>query len=77
MVYYYGETKGMSDTKTTKPARKRTRPKQTYRHHTNAVCVTVYHPMGETIPAAVRKEIEESVMNVALANKLLINIALT
>ena len=33
--------------------------------------------MGETIPAEVRKEIEESVMNVALKNQLLINIALT
>lgn len=78
MVSYYGEILDMNEkTATKKPARKRNRPKQTYKHHTNAVCVTVYHPMGETIPAAVRKEIEESVMNVALSNQLLINIALT
>lgn len=69
----------MSESKATskKPARKRTRPKQTYKHHTNAVCVTVYHPMGETIPAAVRRQIEESVLDVALSNQLLISIALT
>lgn len=59
-----------------KPKR-RTRTKPTYQHRTNAVCVSVYHPMGETIPANVRKEIEDSVWKVAQENKLLINIALT
>lgn len=51
--------------------------KPTYKHRVNAVSVTVYHPTGETIPASVRKEIEESVWKVAQENKLLINIALT
>ena len=57
--------------------RKRNRTKPSYIHRTNAVCVTVFNPLGETIPAAVRKEIEESVWKVAQENKLLINIALT
>ena len=55
--------------------RRRTTP--TYQHKKNAVCVTVFNPTGETIPAEVRKEIEESVWKVAASNKLLINIALT
>lgn len=60
------------------PAKKRRRRNQpTYKHRTNAVCITVYSPTGETIPAAVRKEIEDSVWAVAQAEKLLINIALT
>jgi hypothetical protein len=57
--------------------RKRRRNQPTYKHRTNAVHVTVYSPTGETIPAAVRREIEESVMKVALENKLLIGVALT
>lgn len=57
--------------------RRRARVKPTYQHRTNAVCVSVYHPQGETIPAAVRKEIEDSVWKVAAEHKLLINIALT
>lgn len=55
--------------------RKRTTP--TYQHKKNAVCVTVYHPHGDTIPAEVRKEIEDSVCTVAKHHKLLINTALT
>ena len=66
----------MSSVPDTKPKRRR-RNQPTYKHRTNAVCVTVHSPTGETIPANVRKEIEESVFNVAIANKLLINIALT
>lgn len=53
------------------------RRKPTYQHRTNAVCVSVYHPRGETIPAEVRKAIEDSVWKIAQENKLLINIALT
>lgn len=67
----------MSEATAKKPARKRNRTKQTYKHHSNAVCVTVYHPMGDTIPAPVRRAIEESVWAVANEHKLLINIALT
>ena len=57
--------------------KKRRRKQPIYKHRTNAVHVTVYHPNGETIPAAVRKQIEDSVWQVALENKLLIGIALT
>jgi len=56
---------------------KKKKSKPTYRHRTNAVHVTVYHPAGETIPVEVRKAIEDSVWKVAQENKLLINIALT
>lgn len=58
-----------------KQGRRRPRTKQTYQHHKNAVCVTVYDPNGETIPAEVRDLIERSVFDVALANKLFISIA--
>ena len=57
--------------------RRRPRSRQTYQYHKNAVSVTVFHPMGETIPASVRKEIDESVWEVANKHRLLINIALT
>ena len=68
----------MSEVTDAKPrSSKRNRTKQTYKHHTNAVSVTVYHPMGETIPAEVRRAIENSVWAVANEHKLLINIALT
>jgi hypothetical protein len=60
------------------PKKKRRKPQQTtYRWHKNAISVTVYDPQGQNIPSAVRKEIEDSVFNVALANKLLISIAIT
>lgn len=55
--------------------RRRPRAKQTYQHHKNAVSVTVYDPTGDTIPAPIRAELEQAVFDVALANKLLINIA--
>lgn len=61
----------------TTPKRKRNRKQLTYKHRINAVSVTVYDPAGSTIPAAVRKQIEESVWQVALENHLIINIALT
>lgn len=55
--------------------RKRPRARQVYQHHKNAVSISVYDPMGETIPADVRKELEDSVWAVAQTNKLLISIA--
>jgi hypothetical protein len=54
---------------------KRQRRRQTYQYHKSAVSISVYDPMGATIPVEVRKELEESVLAAALANKLLINIA--
>lgn len=56
-----------------KPKRKQL----TYQHKKNAVHVTVYSLTGDTIPAEVRKEIEESVWKVASTHQLVINIALT
>lgn len=70
-VCYYGVISVMSEKKPVK------RKQPVYKYRTNAVHVTVHSPTGETIPAAVRKEIEDSVFNVAFKNKLLINIALT
>lgn len=55
----------------------RRRNQQTYRHKTNAVSVTLYDPQGQTIPAEVRHQAEQAVLDVALANNLLINIATT
>lgn len=60
-----------------KSKKKRRRNQQTYRHKTNAVHVTVYDPHGETIPASIRHEAEQAVLDIALAHKLLINIATT
>jgi hypothetical protein len=56
---------------------KRKRTKPTYSYKQNAVNVTIYSLQGETIPASVRKEFEEAVTQIALANNLVINIALT
>lgn len=62
----------MSDTP---KRRKRTTP--TYQHKKNAVHVTVHDPHGDTIPAEIRKEIEDSVCKIAKDHSLIINIALT
>jgi hypothetical protein len=59
-----------------KPKRRR-RSQQTYRHKTNAVHVTIYDPHGETVPASVRHQAEQAVLDIALAHNLLINIATT
>lgn len=55
--------------------RKRTTP--TYQHKKNAVCISVFDPRGETIPAEVRKTLEDSVCQVAKEHQLVINVALT
>lgn len=59
-----------------KPKRRR-RNTQTYRHKTNALHVTLYDPHGETIPAEVRHKAEQAILDIALPNNLLINIATT
>lgn len=51
------------------------RHQQVYKRHKNAVNITVYSPTGETIPPEIRKELEDSVLESALANKLLISVA--
>lgn len=55
--------------------KRRPRKKMTYQHHKSAVSISVYDPTGETIPPDVRALLEQSVLDVALANKLLISIA--
>jgi hypothetical protein len=59
------------------PAIKRKRTKPTYSYKQNAVSITLYSLQGETIPADVRKQYEEAASQIALANNLVINIALT
>lgn len=62
----------------TKRKPRQNRKQFTYgKHRINAVHVTVYDPAGSTIPAEVRKQIEDSVWAIACANHLIINIALT
>jgi hypothetical protein len=65
----------MVDKKVILPRGKRSRPKQTYQHHKNAVSISVYDPTGTTIPIEVRQALENSVWELAQVNKLLINIA--
>lgn len=55
--------------------KKRVRQKQTYQYHKNAVSISVYDPMAQTIPANVREELANSVWKIAQEHKLLINIA--
>jgi hypothetical protein len=57
--------------------KKRFPKNKVYQYHTNAVCMTVYHPMGDSIPVEARQEIEELVCKVAQEYKLLVDIALT
>lgn len=55
--------------------KRRPRRKQTYQHHKSAVCISVYDPTGDELSLPVRELLENSVLDVALANKLLISIA--
>jgi hypothetical protein len=63
----------VAETKRQRPAKK----KQDYKHHTNAVCISVYHPMGESLSAEVQEELANSIWAVANRECLLINIAIT
>lgn len=58
-----------------KKPRKRQRAHQTYQYHKNAISVSVYDPTGATIPVEIREQLAQSVFDVAVAHKLLINIA--
>lgn len=53
------------------------RPQQTYKHRTNALHFTLYDPQGQTIPAEVRHQVEETLTNYALQHNLLVGIATT
>jgi hypothetical protein len=64
---------GMSEQ--TQSKKKRSRKRQVYVYHKNAVCVSVYDPSGGTIPQEARREVEDSILETALKHRLLINIA--
>lgn len=55
--------------------RKRSKPRRTYVHKPNAVCVTIYSMDGSAVPKAVLEEAADSVTAVALKNNLLIGLA--
>jgi hypothetical protein len=61
----------MSEAKRKRPAR----PKRTYIHRPNAICVTVHSQDGSPVPRSVLNEVAEAVTDVALRNGLLINLA--
>lgn len=64
-----------SDMPEIKTKSRRPRKKQTYQYHKSAVSISVYDPTGTTIPVDIRKQLEDSVLETALAHKLLISIA--
>lgn len=55
--------------------RKRTRPKKTYIHRPNAVCITIHSQDGSAVPRSVLDEAADAVTEIALRNRLLINLA--
>jgi hypothetical protein len=55
-----------------KKKRQRNRNQQQYKHRTNAIHVTLYDPHGETVPAEVRNEAADLLMNLAFKHNLLI-----
>lgn len=59
------------------PKKRRTRNQQVYRQKKNAVHVTLYDLHGEAIPPGVRREAEDALLQLALENQLVINIATT
>lgn len=60
-----------------KKPRKRSRPKRTYVHRPNAVCITIYSTDGSAVPKSVLAEATEAVTDIALNNGLLIGLAET
>jgi hypothetical protein len=61
----------------TEDKKKRRRVPQTYKHHAGAFCISVYDPQGQPIPGSVRKQVEDAVHEIVMANKLLHGIATT
>ncbi len=43
----------------------------------NAVCITVYHPQGDSIPAEIRESCLDAIQEIVDSNRLLINVATT
>jgi hypothetical protein len=57
---------------------RRKRPqKRTYIHRPNAVCITIHSQDGSPVPKAVLNEAANAVTQIALHNRLLINLAET
>jgi hypothetical protein len=59
-----------------KPRRKRPQ-KRSYMHRSNAVCITIHSQDGSPVPKSVLNEAAEAVTEIALKNRLLINLAET
>lgn len=65
-----------AEEKTRKPSRQRKpRPKRTYVHRPNALCITIYSQDGQPVPRAVLDEAAEAVTEIALKHRLLIGLA--
>jgi hypothetical protein len=56
---------------------RRKKPKRTYIHRRNAVCITIHSPDGSQVPRSVLNEAADAVTQIALKNGLLINLAET
>jgi hypothetical protein len=68
----------MSESQTqTKAKAVRRKNQPTYKHRTNAVHLTLYSVDGTTIPAAVRREAEAAITEIALRSGCLVGIATT
>lgn len=64
----------MSDTPK-KSRNKRSKPRRTYVHRPNAVCVTIHSMDGSPVPKSVLNEAADSITDVAMRNGCLINLA--
>lgn len=56
--------------------KKRSRkPRRTYVHRSNALCITLHSPDGSSVPKQVFEEAVEAVSNIAVQNRLVVNLA--
>lgn len=58
-----------------KKPRKRGKPKRTYVHRSNAVCITIYSIDGSQVPREVLDAAANSITEIALHHNCLINLA--
>lgn len=58
-----------------KKARKRGKPKRTYVHRPNAVCITIHSMDGSQVPREVLEAAADSIMDIAMQHNCLINLA--
>lgn len=65
----------MTDTPKKSRSNKRGKPRRTYVHRPNAVCITVHSMDGSPVPRSVLNEAAEAVTDIAIKNNCLINLA--